>query len=946
MNFMELAAKLSLDSSDYERGLSKAKGLATKLSSGIGKVMKVGAAAVGVATTAMVGFGASAVKVGLSFDAAMSQVAATMGKTSSEMENEVGSVNTAFGEFNGTLREFAQFMGENTKFTATEAAEALNYMALAGYNAQESMSMLPNVLNLAAAGTMDLALASDMITDTQTAFGITFERTNQLVDEMARAASTGNTNVTQLGEAFLTVGANAQELNGGMVKLKDGTMAEVDGVQELEIALTAMANAGIKGSEAGTHMRNMINKLSKPTSEGTKQLEAMGVSVFDAEGNMRSLTDVMGDFSVKLGEMTQEDRIKAIGDLFNVRDMASAKSLMNAVTGEYVKFGDQILTVDDAYQQFGEDIYDANKGFEYVQTSWDEIGEAILNASEAGVLYEGKVYSIAEAQKQFGDEIYNTAKGFKILGAAEFMALEQQNNLAGDITLLKSAFQGVQIAISDFLTPALREFVQLGTKGLSQISAALKKGDFKGAMRSIGKVISEGLTTITKGLPKAIKAGHELLSSIADGLMESMPEIVDAAVEVVSTFIQNIVSGLPDFLKSGSQILITLGQGILNALPDIRGTIKDAIDSIAEMSRNPDTLSQILEVGLEILLEIGRGISENIDSIAETVGNVIGSICDFLTEHFDELADIAIDILVSLADGIAENLDELVPKTKEVIDKIVDTLTKPENLASLTTAAVEILASLATAIIDSIATLVDKMPEVIDNVVTGISNAASGDPGMGEAGQSIVDNLIKAVERLQLSLFNLGVDIIRAILLGVKSPSGKATAKMAGQNVIDNMGDEIESTTTPETWGIHIVEGIASGMRQKESVIASAASSVASTIKGFLHFSEPDVGPLSNFHTYAPDMMMLFAQGVRDNASVVTDAVEDAFDFSDKFDYQTIGAADYGVVRDRVDSDILQILREIRDAIPDDVVLSDGTLVGWMDKALGRRAMQKARGNA
>ena len=148
------------------------------------------------------------------------------------------------------------------------------------------MEMLPNVLNLASAGGFDLARASDMITDTQTAFGISLERTNQLVDEMAKAASTGNTSVEQLGDAFLVVGGLTQELNGGMVQLKDGSYASVDGVQELEIALTAMANAGIKGSEAGTHMRNMLLKLSSPTSEGTVALEKMGVSVFDTEGRI------------------------------------------------------------------------------------------------------------------------------------------------------------------------------------------------------------------------------------------------------------------------------------------------------------------------------------------------------------------------------------------------------------------------------------------------------------------------------------------------------------------------------------------------------------------------------------------------------------------------------------------------------------------------------------
>ena len=199
----------------------------------IGGVGKVVAGAVVAGTAAVGGFAAASVSAGAEFDAAMAQVGATMLKTTDEMEKEIGSVDTSFGTFNGNLREFAQFLGQNTAFSATEAAEALNYMALAGYDTQQSMEMLPNVLSLAAAGGMDLARASDMITDSQTAFGISSQRTTQMVDEMAKAASTGNTSVEQLGDAFLVVGGLAQELNGGFVTLADGTKKPVDGVQEM-----------------------------------------------------------------------------------------------------------------------------------------------------------------------------------------------------------------------------------------------------------------------------------------------------------------------------------------------------------------------------------------------------------------------------------------------------------------------------------------------------------------------------------------------------------------------------------------------------------------------------------------------------------------------------------------------------------------------------------------
>lgn len=391
MNVFDLSARITMDINGYLKGMDTAKAVATSTMSVIGgEVSK---------------FMQSSVEVGRGFDKSMSQVAATMGGTMETLATEVGSVDTAFGTFDGNLREYAQFMGKNTAFSATQAADALNYMALAGYKTQESMDMLPNVLNLAAAGGFDLARASDMITDTQTAFNISAKRTTQMVDEMAKAASTGNTSVEQLGDAFLVVGGLAGDLNGGMVKLKDGTEQSVDGVQELEIALTAMANAGVKGSEAGTHMRNMLLKLSSPTDKGAQVMEELGVKVFDATGNMRSLRDIMGDLRIALSRVTQEEKISAISEIFNARDIASAEALLSAVNED-----------------------------------WDAIGESILNAE----------------------------------GAAQQMADVQLDNLEGDITLFKSALEGMQIALSDAATPALREMTQFATDLIGNLTDAFQ----------------------------------------------------------------------------------------------------------------------------------------------------------------------------------------------------------------------------------------------------------------------------------------------------------------------------------------------------------------------------------------------------------------------------------------------------------------------------------------
>lgn len=434
MNVFDLSAKIAMDINGYLKGMDTAKGVAISTLSVIGGALD--------------SFMSNSIEVGKKFDSSMSQVYATMGdKAEKTMEKGAYAGQTQAK----ALRDFAQEMGRTTAFTANQAADALNYMALAGYDAEQSMQALPDVLNLAAAGSMDLATASDMVTDTQTAFGISAGRVTQMIDEMAKASSTGNTSVQQMGEAFLVVGGLAQELNGGLITLEDGTTRTVDGVQELEIALTAMANAGIKGSEAGTHMRNMLLKLSSPTEEGAKALTKLGIDVFDkVSGNMRSLSDIFSELNVELSKMSQEEKIQTISKLFNTRDLASAEAILNAVSSD-----------------------------------WNAIGTEILNAH----------------------------------GAAEKMAKTQLDNLAGDTKLFESALEGLQIALSDGATPALRDMTQLGTDMISD------------------------LTERFKDLPPQAQTAISLIATFGSKVAAAAPQILGLASNIAQLKIAKTVAG-------------------------------------------------------------------------------------------------------------------------------------------------------------------------------------------------------------------------------------------------------------------------------------------------------------------------------------------------------------------------------------------------------------------
>lgn len=320
------------------------------------------------ATAAIGGIGAAAVKVSAEFEASMSQVAATMGMTAEEINN--GS------EDYKKLEQAARDMGASTKYSASEAAEALNYLALAGYDVDKSIATLPTILNLAAAGGIELGAASDMVTDAMSALGLETDQAALFVDEMAKTSQKSNTNVAQLGEAILTVGGTAKNLAGGTV--------------ELNTALGILADNGIKGAEGGTKLRNIILSLTAPTDKAADKMQALGLQVFDAEGNMRPLNETMSDLDKILSGMTQGEQTQVLNTIFNKQDLKGVNALL------------------------------ANSGERF-----DELSGYISDAD----------------------------------GAASDMADTMNNNLSGQLTILKSALEEAAISIGEALVPIIKDLV-------------------------------------------------------------------------------------------------------------------------------------------------------------------------------------------------------------------------------------------------------------------------------------------------------------------------------------------------------------------------------------------------------------------------------------------------------------------------------------------------------
>lgn len=614
MNLLDLSVNITCN----DQASSKIDSLgASTIAKGtaIGSMVSQGITA---AASAVVDFGKQTIQTGMSFDSSMSQVAATMGTTTDQI---------------GEMRDFAQQMGATTKFSATEAADAMNYMALAGYDANTTMSMLPTVLDLAASGGMDLASASDMVTDSQTALGLSIDETTVLVDQMAQTASKSNTSVSQLGDAILTVGGTAKNLSGG--------------ITEMNTVLGVLADNSIKGSEGGTHLRNIILSLTAPTSTAATALAQLGVSATDADGNMRPLQDTMADFNKAFEHMTAEEKTQALSKIFNKTDLAAVNALLDTSADR-----------------------------------WEELGSAIEDSE----------------------------------GAASQMSATMQDNLEGDLTTLNSALEGVQIALSDMMTPALREMTQTASTGFQQMGAQLKEGDIIGGFTTLGETVATLASQFLTYIPQMVDAGMQMITGLIQGLANGAPELVTTATQMIIDLAQTIITNAPQMMQSGMNLITGLVQGVTQSIPLLTAAIPPLITQAITVITT--MLPQMVQAGITLFTGLSQAVTQAIPTIVAALPGLVSAAVNALVT----LLPMLLQAGVTLFTGIAQSIPQVLPVILGAIPSLINTIV--QGLLTLVPQIVQAGIQLFSAIVQNIPAIVAQiaaaLPSLISALVQGI----------------------------------------------------------------------------------------------------------------------------------------------------------------------------------------------------------------------------------
>ena len=434
------------------------------------------------------------------------------------------------------------------------------------------------------------------------------------------------------------------------------------------------------------------------------------------------------------------------------------------------------------------------------------------------------IEALKPSMKTLAQAAVDGAEEFEKLGISldEVQSMSQEDLFATVISRLQGMEQGAErtAITSKLLGRGATELGALLNTSAEETEAMRKR------VHELGGVMSNEAVKASAGFQDSLQDMQTSLSGVKNNMMSNfLPALTTVMDGLTEIFAGNDETGIPAIEKGISEF----ADNMMQAMP------------------------RILAVGTSIIQSLISSIVSNAPLLIEAATTMILTLAQGMIENLPMLIEVALQILTTLAQGLSESLPVLIPTIVEVVLNIVDDLVN--NVDLLIDAALQLMIGLANGLIQAIPVLIEKIPTIIGSLVSGLIKSA---PKILEAGVELILSLIKGIVTTGAKLLTIGPELIANIWKGIK-----------------------EGVTSALTWGKDLVTNFVDGIKSKFSAVGDAVKGLGSKIKDFLGFSEPDEGPLSDFHTYAPDMMRLFAQGIKDNENIVTDQLEKSFDFQD-----------------------------------------------------------------
>lgn len=491
-----------------------------------GKMQDVGGKLEGVGkkmmpvTAAITGLGAVAVKTAADFDSSMSQVAAVSGASGDDLER---------------LRDKAREMGAQTQFSASEAADAMNYMAMAGWKTEDMLGGVEGIMNLAAASGEDLAAVSDIVTDGLTAFGLSAQDSGRMADVMAAASSNANTNVSMLGESYKYCASTAGAMGYSL--------------EDVTESLGLMANAGVKGSQAGNTLKNAMINLAKPTDAMAATMKQYNISITNSDGSMKSWNEVVANLRTSLGGLSEAEQTAAVATLFGKEATAGMLSVINAAPADIEKLNGAILNSSGSAKEMAETMQDNLNGqLKKLQSQLSELAISI------GEVLMPVIRSIVERLKGLVEKFNGLSDG--------------QKKVIVVVGLLVAAIGPVILIIGKFAT-AIGAIMTIAPT----LTAVL--GAVKIAFAAIG-----GPVTLIIGLITALVLGFIHAYNTSEEFRNKVNAAFASVKNAVTGALSAAAAKVKEFMNVGKNVIVGLWNGINDKVAWLKGKVKGVVDKI------------------------------------------------------------------------------------------------------------------------------------------------------------------------------------------------------------------------------------------------------------------------------------------------------------------------------------------------------------------------------
>lgn len=735
------------------------------IAKGIGVVLAAAVVAIGAAVAGAAGKINDCVNVYAEFEDSMLQVAATMGIT----QEEIANGSDAYEKLTNAAKE----AGASTRYSASEAGEALNYLALAGYDADKAVETLPKVLNLAAAGGMELATTSDLVTDTMSALQMETGDLDTFIDQMAKTSQKSNTSVQQLGEAILVCAGTATSTGQELTTLNT--------------SLGILADNGIKGAEGGTKLRNVMLSLSAPTDKAAAQLTSLGVSVYDAEGNMRQLDEIMADLNASLGDLSQDERTNAINNIFNKTDLNAVNALLASTTGRFDELSAQI---DDCAGAAADMAGTMEAGLAGTTRSFESAMEGMQ--IEVGSIFADFKQTLMsdsiEVIRNFTNNLREAGGDWGKIGEAIGQALSEIIMMVGNY---------------------LPQIVDMGMQIIQTLGSALMD-NLDVLIEAATSIIMTLLNGVVSALPALVEAAAQIVVTLATGIGQSLPTLIPAIVQAITTIVQTLADNLPLILEAALQLVTGLAQGLLDAIPVLVEALPSIITAIVDFVIG--AIPQIIDAGIQLLTSLISALPEIITAIVAAIPQIIDGLVTAVLGSIPQLIDAGVKLLISLIQNLPQIITTVVAAIPQIVTSLVNAIVG--NIDKIILAGVQLFVALITNLPKIIVEIVKAVPQIIAAIVKGFASGAS-------------------------QMASIGLNLIKGIWNGIGDAMSWLWGKVSGF-CSDLMGKikgffGIHSPSTEMAWiGEMLVEGLAGSIEDNSGEAIKAAEGLSEGISGVM----------------------------------------------------------------------------------------------------------------